>query len=227
MLAAILLPALLSLGHWQLRRADEKRALLQQIETRRKLPAASLANLDTTDNVRYRYVRLQGQFDNARSFLLDNRVHNGHVGYDVLTPLNDKSGGWVLVNRGWIQAPARRDQLPDIPPVEKVVQVTGTVYQPLTDVKEWQVGQRWPKVVQTLHFGQLARELGETLQPFSVRLEDGMAGALVTGWPEINVQPQKHTAYAIQWFAMALALVILVLFASIKKSSATDRDVSL
>lgn len=218
-LTVILLPILLLLGNWQLERADEKRSLLHTLETRRALTPASLQQLDVEkEDIRYRRVWLRGRFDNEHNFLLDNQVRHGRVGYDVLTPLLDRSGETVLVNRGWIQALDRRDQLPEITPVEGEIQVIGTVYWPLAEVEAFQVGAVWPKVIQTLRFDQLAQELGEPLQPFTVRLADGMA-ALETGWPTINVQPQKHTAYAVQWFAMAAALVLLTLFASIEKTS--------
>ena len=42
----------------------------------------------------------------------------------------------------------------------------------------------------------------------------GRAAALTIDWPVINVTPEKHTAYAVQWFAMALVLLLLYLWRS-------------
>ena len=42
----LILPILVSLGCWQLRRADEKQALLADFEERRLLPAVNVAVLD-------------------------------------------------------------------------------------------------------------------------------------------------------------------------------------
>ncbi|MFC6755229.1 SURF1 family cytochrome oxidase biogenesis protein, partial [Halorubrum tibetense] len=47
-----------------------------------------------------------------------------------------------------------------------------------------------------------------------VQLAPESEGALMTNWPTVNISPMKHQAYAFQWFSMALALVILLLFAN-------------
>jgi len=39
-------------------------------------------------------------------------------------------------------------------------------------------------------------------------------GALVTGWKTVNIQPEKHTGYAVQWFTMAFAITLWFCFAS-------------
>ena len=39
-------------------------------------------------------------------------------------------------------------------------------------------------------------------------------GPCQTGWTTVAVQPQKHTGYAVQWFAMALTLLIMTIVAN-------------
>jgi cytochrome oxidase assembly protein ShyY1 len=41
-----------------------------------------------------------------------------------------------------------------------------------------------------------------------VRSNSGEPGALDADWKIVNVSPQKHQAYAVQWFAMAFALLV-------------------
>jgi cytochrome oxidase assembly protein ShyY1 len=48
--------------------------------------------------------------------------------------------------------------------------------------------------------------------PTSLRLEGGSVGALQTERLIVNVSPAKHTGYAVQWFAMAVALGIIFIF---------------
>ena len=55
--------------------------------------------------------------------------------------------------------------------------------------------------------------------PYVVRLTPDSAGALLADWPLINTRPEKHTAYAVQWFLMALALLLLFVW----RSSSTAR----
>lgn len=214
-LSALLLPVLLSLGNWQLRRAEEKRQLLAELESRSALPAAPVAQLLGNPDKRYRAVQVAGSFDNRHSFLLDNRVRRGRPGYEVITPLYSDSGHWLLVNRGWIEAPRYRHQLPQIPEIEGPVQLTGTIHTPLaTTAAAYDPQPGWPKVIQALDFGSMGDSLGRPVAALTVRLRAAETASLQAGWPALNVQPEKHTAYAVQWFAMALALLALVVAAS-------------
>src|SRR5258706_15783152 len=92
-LAALGCAAFIALGNWQTRRAEEKRALAAQLES----------------------VSLAGTFLANYTVLLDNKLHAGKPGYEVVTPLQPAgSGAPVLVNRGWIEAPSTRERLPDL-----------------------------------------------------------------------------------------------------------------
>jgi cytochrome oxidase assembly protein ShyY1 len=52
--------------------------------------------------------------------------------------------------------------------------------------------------------------------PHSVRLAEGSPGALTRYWPVISTAPEKHRAYAVQWFAMAAVLLGLFLYTSLR-----------
>lgn len=66
---------------------------------------------------------------------------------------------------------------------------------------------------------RVAQRLGVNIFPYVLRL-DQQETNFNADWPVINVQPAKHTGYAVQWFALATALVVLTLFAS---SNLSDR----
>lgn len=223
LLTVLLLPLLISLGFWQLRREDEKLALQATYDARqRELPVA-LASLDLVQDQQYRQVSVQGRYDNAHSFLLDNRIYQGQVGYEVLVPLETKDHAVVFINRGWIQAGSTRADLPAVPAIDEDVTVEGSIYQPvgesvvLGDVLE---AEGWPKVIQTLDPVRMAQLAGTVdaskVFPYTVRLTEGSPGVLTRYWPVISTTPEKHRAYAVQWFAMATALVGLYLFYSTK-----------
>lgn len=221
-LAAVLLPVLVSLGFWQLERADEKRDILSKLEQQQSLLPVALSNLDSTS--RYRSVIIQGEFDNNHYFLLDNRVHSGRPGYEVLVPFLDQSGVNVLVNRGWVEAPLYRNQLPAVEAINARVIANGTIYFPLEQPKTFPVSAAgWPKVIQTVQMDQLAEQLGKPLESYTVRLAEYQPGSLVIDWPAVNVQPEKHTAYAVQWFAMALALLVLTFLSQIRQGTKNNK----
>ncbi len=69
-------------------------------------------NFDTFD--RFARLELNGEFEPAHQFLLDNRSHAGQPGYEVLTPFRALDGRRVLVNRGWVPFGGYRERLPDV-----------------------------------------------------------------------------------------------------------------
>lgn len=211
-----LLPCLLALGFWQLHRADEKRVVQQQFDAlQAAVPLNATALRDTT--APYTRVQLVGVFDNARSFLLDNRVSRGRVGYDVLTPFVPAGQTRTLfVNRGWIAGDPARRVLPVAPPVYGTVTLQGYVYR---DSDNRLIGanaadRQWPRVIQQVDLGAMQTQLGVAAYPYSLRLDADSAAALVAEWPVVTSSPERHTAYAVQWFAMAAVLLLLWLLRS-------------
>ena len=227
-LAIGLLPVLLWLGNWQLQRAAEKESIQATYASRQQqspavFDTATLASLEAQADLSFLNVRLIGQFDAERWFLLDNRIQNGKVGYEVLNPFITNNGDWLIVNRGWVEAPAKRSELPTVSALpETDVELVGQVYVPDTGYQLAGIessAQAWPKVITVFDQAYISQQLGQQLFPYQVRLSAGQPSALVTDWPPINVSPEKHRGYALQWFAMAAALVIWLVFASFRKQS--------
>jgi len=212
----VLLPLLVWLGVWQLQRADWKQGLVDANAARAGLPEASLqALLPVTAADQYRPVGLTGRYDLDHQLLLDNRTWQGHPGYEVLTPLLPSAGGTaVLVNRGWVPAQPDRSILPELPGVADEVRVRATIKLPperifrLADVEEAQAG--WPRVVQQPEIAQLERVLGYPLLPVLLLLDKDADHGFLRDWkPVYGVTPDKHRAYAMQWFTLALVLVVI------------------
>jgi len=238
LLTALLLPVLLSLGFWQLAREQEKLQLQQVYESRQQQQPVALTSLDSKEDQQYRQVEVEGSYDNTHVFLLDNRIYQGRVGYEVLLPLlavkpagsGDTAESETLlafVNRGWVPAGATRDQLPQVPAVEGRVRLRGSVYVPVGEafvLGSELAAEGWPRVIQTLdlHAMQMmmSRDTDKALFPYTIRVEEGAPGALVRYWPLLATGPEKHRGYAVQWFAMALALLALYLWNSTRAASA-------
>ena len=224
LLTAVLLPLLLSLGVWQLRRAQEKLELQEQYAARQGEAPIALEQLNPADDLQYRQVTLTGRYENARSFLLDNRIHQGRAGYDLITPLVIDTNTVVFVNRGWLPQGATREQLPEPDAIEGPVTLHGSVYVPVgTQLVLGAVmpTDGWPRVIQTLDTRAMGAEAGFRMMdvfPYSVRLAEGAPGVLVRDWPVISMTPERHQGYAVQWFAMAIMLLGLYLFYSTRSS---------
>lgn len=208
----LLLPCLLALGNWQLQRAQEKRDILAQIAERRGASATDIAGLSRLQDPAYVQVEARGQFVEGRTVLLDNQMYHGRFGYEVVNAFRSDTGVLLWVSRGWVAGSLRREELPQVDVPEGPIALQGEVYVPLGEaftLEDSAMPAGWPKRVQVLDTARLAEALGESSYPYVIRLHAGTALALDAHWQDINVQPAKHTAYAVQWFAMAVALVLL------------------
>jgi surfeit locus 1 family protein len=220
----VLLPILISLGFWQMDRAAQKRQMLLQYQQQQARPALNL-NKSTrhTGYFSYQRVEVTGRFDAEHQFLLDNKVYQGLAGYQVITPfIMTGSGKAVLINRGWVPQMASRKDLPPIPtPAEKLT-LAGQLK--LDAGKYFGLGESginkatWPRVIQWLEMAQIEKSLGYTVQPFVILQDPASPAGFVRDWYIKKISPEKNTSYAVQWFALALALVIIYLVVNIHKA---------
>lgn len=227
---AALMPMLLTLGFWQLDREVEKRVLQALHESRATAAPAPVEELDWADeDLSFRPVSMTGTFDNERYFLLDNRIQDGRVGYEVLAPFNTSTGLSVMVNRGWIAQGATREQLPEVEPVAGSIDLTGSIYIPLSepfllgDEQEVQT-VAWPRVVQKIDLTAWSSLLSQPLLPHTVRMSQDSPGALTARWATVNMEPEKHRGYAVQWFSMAAALLLMYVYFGTRRTTPKPND---
>jgi surfeit locus 1 family protein len=102
------------LSVWQFRRAAESRALTARFAAAVDEPALDAAPADLTDELRFRRLAVSGRYVPEPQFLLDDRVHDGVAGYEVLTAFRLADGRTLLVDRGWVEANPDRSVLPDV-----------------------------------------------------------------------------------------------------------------
>jgi cytochrome oxidase assembly protein ShyY1 len=220
----VMVPLMVSLGFWQLERAQDKAHLAAAFEERQQQAPAPISGLwdKTAEALAYLPVQLIGSFLPDKYFLLDNQVQHGQFGYDVLRILQlSDGGGTVLVNLGWVAGDAARRVLPAVPMVDGTVEISGHIYiapgEPFM-LAEQQLGNAWPKLIQAVEMDKLAPTLaalqGDSVFPFPVRVDAGEPGALQVDWQLVNMSPQTHQGYAVQWFAMAAVLFVFFLFRS-------------
>ena len=224
------LPLLISLGLWQLDRESEKLELQALYAQRQSDEAQALEQIDWSEtDLSYQKVQMTGHYDNQRYFLLDNRIQEGRVGYEVMMPMVTTSGEAVILNRGWIGQGESRAQLPSLDPIIAEVRVEGALYVPLSEpfllsnIQEEQAAT-WPQVVQKIDIPAWSKKLDLALHPYTVRLAQGSTGALLANWQTINMLPEKHKAYAVQWFTMAAALLLMYLYFGTRNPVNRNKD---
>lgn len=209
LLVLLLLALLLALGAWQLQRADQKSALLVRQEARRQAPAQPIGELERSADPAFQRVVLRGYFDAEHSLLLDNRSRAGRVGVELLQPFYDQpSGLWLLLNRGWLPWPDRRTPVAFSTPTG-ALQLQAWIYVAPGQSFQLQAdapGKAWPQLLTRVDAGALWRQLGRAGWPYELRLLPGPA-AYQADWAVLAMGPEKHLGYAVQWFALAVALV--------------------
>jgi surfeit locus 1 family protein len=222
LLFLLFLPLLLRLGYWQLERAEEKQQMLTVYQQQRNLPVQKFSFQSTEEIVDYQPILLEGEYLHQYYWLLDNKPRSGKVGYEIIMPLKvDKT--IVLVNRGWILAPRLRGQLPEITTPKGKVSIQGYFHQASKNAvflnKESDWLEAWPKRVLQLDTVTAGQDLQDKVHSKILRINDNSEGAFITDWPVINTLPEKHHGYAVQWFAMAIALFFLYFWALFKRES--------
>jgi cytochrome oxidase assembly protein ShyY1 len=214
LVVAALVPVLVFLGFWQLARAEEKRQLLASYEARRTAEPVGILALEQTPDAAYRRVHLTGHFDEQHSLLLDNRTRDGKAGVELLQPFYDQASGlWLLVNRGWLPWPDRRNPAQfTTPPALQTLDAW--VYVPPGETFQLQAdapSNQWPLLLNAVHPQALWQQLGRAGLAYEVRLEPS-AAAYQADWPVVAMGPERHQAYAVQWFALAAALIGLFIY---------------
>lgn len=213
----LLFPLLLSLGAWQLDRAEEKRVLLASQQARQSdLPMELGLVRQMSVQDRFSPAKASGHFVVGQQWLQDNRVHVGQAGYHVysLFELDGGDGHALLVNRGWVPLGQSRQQLPVLPLPEGDLQIKGRLSSPASvGIALGDPGYQGAGAMRRVPFmdvSRLAEALGRPLFPLVLELAAGQPGAL-TPDPLTATQlgPEKHVGYAVQWFGLAAALLMI------------------
>ncbi len=218
---AFFLPLLLALGAWQLDRAGQKRALFTDFAAGGEPVALDASPRGPETLRRYAPVRATGRYLPERQFLLDNMVAGGQAGYRVLTPLLlEDSGRALIVDRGWVVRDFSAAGPPPIAVSDGVRTVSGRLDQmPRPGIALATVmTPGWPKVVQFPTLDELSAALDLELVPGLLLLDAAEPDGYRRDWRPSDFGPERHIGYAVQWFALAVTLVILYLAWSFRKS---------
>ena len=215
---------LVRLGLWQLDRAQDKIELQQSHTALGNQQAIPLTQVPTAgpefDRQQHqnRRVVLDGAYRNERSIFLIYQTYEGQPGYEVLTPFRLRNLSLlVLVSRCWSVITAYEDLAQALPHISVSLRVEGQIHVP----SERELAQRnlphetrWPLLLRYPDMNELVTHFDTPLFPYIVRLAEGQPGVLIRHWPAVNADTSQHFSYALQWFAMAIALAIVSLVLS-------------
>ncbi|MBD1556242.1 SURF1 family protein [Vibrio sp. S9_S30] len=229
-LTLVVFTLLIKLGFWQMGRGEQKLSYEKALAQRATMvpepldavldrASASLESQHFSDdqqNLTGTKVKMDVMPVSHRTFLLDNQVWNGQVGYVLLQPVKVTSGyqgngRYVLVELGFVKAGNDRRVFPSFTELTQSVSLEGRVYQrqsnPISD--ELHAENGWPKRIQNLNIAALEGELGLPLLPFVVQ-PSNLNLEYPQPWRPVPMSSQKHFGYALQWFSMAFVFALIM-----------------
>jgi len=223
MINLLVVTLLLGLSLWQWQRAAEKTQTLVRIAGWQQQGAMDLTQLsgidvNTRDGLQLAFT---GRWLAPMVWLVDNQMVNGRIGYDVLIAVEDVSSREnpvvALLNLGWIAAPLQRDFLPAVN-VPAELQVQG-IFR--TRIKGVLLGTNienngvWPMRIQQVDIESLSKHFQQPL--VNGLIYQGKNSPFIVHYRPVILPPERHKAYALQWFLLAIAVVVIALAASAHK----------
>ena len=208
----LLMPAMLWLGFWQLDKFDRQRERLAQFAAADAAPVSAASVTDPAE-LAFRRVVARGRFDGARQVLIDNIVREGRNGFYVVTPLVLDDGDALLVNRGWIPQTPTREPIGALAVDDAPREVSGRIGSlPVGGLRLGApdaAGDDWPRILQFPTIDDVAGTVGRPLRNWVLLADPAERSGFVRDWRPGGLPPERHLGYAVQWFAMALALTVI------------------
>jgi surfeit locus 1 family protein len=161
----------------------------------------------------FRHVAAEGEFDNGKELFLAASSDSGTSGYEVLTPLKMPDGRTIFVNRGFIPLELKDRAKRAAGEPAGTVRVVGLLRVPPAEKPTWFLPDNRPDL--NLWFWvdlpamAKAAGVGDPV-PFYI---DADKTPNPGGWPKGGITrldlPNDHLQYAITWFALAVALIVI------------------
>ncbi len=198
---------LLSLGIWQLKRLEVKNAMIAQIATAQMAPEQTWIGLPAKEeDALYRHVKATGTFLYDKRFYVVAQPRSGQQGFSVITPFKLPKGELVLVNRGW--SPRDKETRPQNPQtIEGIVRPARGKNPLFSSI----LPQNQPD--KNIWFYEDVKAMTAGLPPVENRFIIEQTGKDEGTFPapnngRISIR-NDHLGYAITWFTLAFAGIIM------------------
>jgi len=209
---------LLALGFWQVERLFWKQDLIAQRQAAVAAPpVAAPRSLEEAHGMEFRHVTDEGLFLHDKEIFLGATSEAGRHGYQVLTPLLEPGGRAVFVNRGFIPAELKDPAKRAAGQITDTVRVQGLLRLPPAEKPAWFLPDNRPDLNYWFWVDLPAMSAADGLDRVAPFYIDADATPNPGGWPKGGVTrlalPNDHLQYAITWFSLAVALIVIyVLF---------------
>jgi len=216
------------LGVWQLARMHEKEALLANVQDvlARKVPQPLSLASDRSRARDFDWAAGRGHFADGPAVLLDNQSRNERSGLRAYRLLVPEAGAPLLVELGWLPLPGDR-AMPRVAPIGGNVDASGLLLAPPSPGLVAATADGMPNgeiLATALDAPELPRLLGiASLPPRVLRLDPAIKDIGYARDLDVlpnTLPPSRHLGYAVQWFALAAAVLITAAVLTFRKPRA-------
>lgn len=225
-LALLAIALFVKLGMWQSQRGVEKQAMLdaaaQVLAQRRAVPLAQAADVGRRND--FDWSAGAGRFDDRGPLWLDNQQRDGRAGVHAYRVFLPEGAAPLLIDLGWLPLPGNR-AMPAITLPPGRIEVRGLLVPPPSPglalgsgiAKQ---GEGW--VLTRLDTDVVSRTLGLStpLAPRVLRLDPALPLGYTRDLQLLanTLPPERHRGYAVQWFALAIAVLVTALILTFRKA---------
>ena len=214
--AIIFAPLTFSLGVWQVNRANEKIEILENYD---KLLLSTPLALDN-DHKNWQPVKTSGTFED---FIIyeDNAILDGKAGYKIYHLFKNSDNSYIFIHRGFVERNKIKNNLPEVEVPEGIRNLEGKVLKRTNNAFIQNIQESDSRIIQEFDLSYLKerhsllknKEIYEYL--FNLQAENEMKFSAIE--KPVNMSSSKHIGYAIQWFGLCAALIILTIYAYRRK----------
>ena len=216
--AIIFVPITISLGIWQIERANEKKLIIANYD--KLLVSAPIALQKNQMLNNWQPIETTGTYEDTIVYE-DNAINNGKAGFKVYHLFRNDDGTFIFIHRGFIERNLIKNNLPEveIPTEKKLIYGTTLFKQNNTFVKN--IEESDSRIIQEFNASLLIDKYpmlkDKYLHPFLFNLDIRDVNKYQPIEKPVNMTASKHIGYAIQWFGLCAALIILTIYAYRRK----------
>ena len=216
--AIIFVPITISLGMWQIERANEKKLIIANYD--KLLVSAPIALQKNQMLNNWQPIETTGIYEDTIVYE-DNAINNGKAGFKVYHLFRNDDGTFIFIHRGFIERNLIKNNLPEveIPTEKKLIYGTTLFKQNNTFVKN--IEESDSRIIQEFNASLLIDKYpmlkDKYLHPFLFNLDIRDVNKYQPIEKPVNMTASKHIGYAIQWFGLCAALIILTIYAYRRK----------
>ena len=216
--AIIFVPITISLGIWQIERANEKKLIIANYDKLLVSAPVVLQKNQMLNN--WQPIETTGTYEDTIVYE-DNAINNGKAGFKVYHLFRNDDGTFIFIHRGFIERNLIKNNLPEveIPTEKKSIYGTTLFKQNNTFVKN--IEESDSRIIQEFNASLLIDKYpmlkDKYLHPFLFNLDIRDVNKYQPIEKPVNMTASKHIGYAIQWFGLCAALIILTIYAFRRK----------